>query len=275
MIINEKNREDVITAYVYGELNETELAVFEAKKSADADFAEEVELYVALIGDYHEEQKTIFEEWMEDISLDNTEKAQLPTETKQVSIEGKSSPKMVSLFQNRNRVYAIAAALLLFLSSFFLFKAFSPSSLSAGDLVATHLEEIHKAPSNKMGGSEEGRNWASAKKAYEAKDYEEAAVLLEKIAEEGTTKAVVYFYLGLSYLYQPNVAIDKTISAFGKAASDVDYKNESYWYMSLAHLRAGESEKAVALLKKLEEGDAKRTFKHQEAVDLLEALKKN
>ncbi len=278
MIIDEKNREDVITAYVYGELSKTELEVFEAKRATDADFAEEVELYLALIGDYHQEQKSTFEGWMEEISLEGTEDTQLTAEKttiKDASIEGKSSPKVVPLFQNKTRIYAIAAALLLFLSALFLFKALSPSSLSTGDLVATHLEEIHKAPSNKMGSSEEEANWAAAKKAYEAENYERAAMSLEKIVEGGTDKAVVYFYLGLSYLYQQNTDVNKAVSVFEEAAKDGDYKNESLWYMSLAYLKNGEPNKAKEVLKEIvnkTSKEAERTFKYEEAVELLKSL---
>ncbi len=282
-MIPKKDQHELITAYLYDDLEETEVKAFEAKMAENADFAEEVEVYAALIGQYHKNQKEQFEEWMEEIDLEeeqeNTESGKvvhMNSTPMEKTLKPPSSPSKKSLFQSINRWYAVAAIILLFLMVAFLVQLSSPNALSTEQLVATHLATPHEAPSNSMGVSTtDEATWNQAKDAYKTKNYAQVIALLRPLATANTDKAAVYFYLGLAYLYDENSPSIEAIPPLEQAGNRYSaYKDMANWYVALAYLKGGEMEKAKAVLEEIKKKKGDSTFKHAKAVELLEALNK-
>lgn len=284
MIINEENQHDVISAYLYNDLEEDELKAVETKMAEDADFEKEVEMYAALIGTYHKQQKNQFAEWMEEMGLEKEEEEIGGSKVVSIQPTPTESRSKTPTFFNQtsflsriNRWYAVAAAVLLFLTAIFLVQLYTPTTLSTEQLVANHLEIPHEAPSNSMGLSDADEiAWNQAKDAYRNQKYVQVIELLEPLAIAGSDKAAIYFYLGLAYLYDENTPSVKAVPPLQEAVKRYsDYEDMVNWYVALAYLKGEEKVKAEAILEGIKKRNKNTTFKYEEAVELLESLNKN
>jgi tetratricopeptide (TPR) repeat protein len=103
--------------------------------------------------------------------------------------------------------------------------------------------------------------------AYETNEYDMAITYLIELKEK-TRLDYVDFYIGQAYLAKG--ANLKAINKFQEIISiNSEFKDESYWYAALSHLKLDQKKEAQILLKELVKMGS---YKMKEATDLLEEL---
>jgi len=107
---------------------------------------------------------------------------------------------------------------------------------------------------------------------YEDGEYKKAIKFLEKAKADTDEQALlVDFYLGVAHLAQNEPDTKTAIKYLDKVADKENtYKQEAYWYMSLANIKAENIKEAKAYLSIIAKND--QHYKQKEAIDLLEKL---
>lgn len=169
--------------------------------------------------------------------------------------------------QTRNLWLKIAAVIvILMVTGFFVKQVFDKP-----DLISLINEELSQPYpiSNIVRGPSHGDDYNKALEMYKNKNYVQASLYFEKAAKSENDQATVTFYNALSSLYSghyPRAILlleSRTISASR-------YSQQAQWYLSLAYIKSEKQSKGVSILKRMQ--NSPHVYKHQEAVQLLEAL---
>jgi hypothetical protein len=92
--------------------------------------------------------------------------------------------------------------------------------------------------------------YEAAKKAYQHQDFQEAAVLLNKIVAAGNANAAHHFYLAMSLMHQPQKEYAQAIVQLQQTqqTSNGWKEDETNWYLALLYLKTGNSIESKHLL---------------------------
>ncbi|MEM6967597.1 MAG: hypothetical protein AAF573_22725, partial [Bacteroidota bacterium] len=215
---------ELIEKYLNEELSAAEQNQFEQLQKNDADFAEEVQMAVAVNASFNVQQKL---RWQK---LANEQGISTETPIRQLN------PAKRSI----SWIRSVAAVAILGVGLALGWMMFSGSDL--GTLADDHLMDIHQAPTVVRETEDIESNWENAIDAYKSGNFNIAVAAIEKSfkGDEGN-QAEKHFYLGLSHLYNEVADFEKAIFHLEKSQSLNAglYGAMSNWYMSLAHLKKG------------------------------------
>lgn len=247
---------DLIEKYLNEELSASERTEFEALQKSDADFAEEVQVAVAINADFNIKQKMRWQSLMNEHE-----------NVKETPVR-KLTPR-----RSLGWIQSIAAVFILGLGLSMAWLMFS--SQDAGELADKELMEVYVKPEKFMKDLNTSPNWESAIAAYDEGQFSVAVAAIERSIEKNEKAGeldVKHFYLGLSYLYEDVPNYDKAISHLAKSKelnSSSLFAPKPNWYMALAYLKQGKIKEAKALLQLVINAN---NWKQKEATALLNKL---
>ena len=254
MLSRKKKKINLIEKYLNEELNAKELQQFEQLQKTDSDFAEEVQVAVAINADFNVQQKLRWQSLLEEQGSSRA------TPVRQLT------PRKSSI----NWIRSIAAVFILGLGLSMAWMLFSSPEM--GELADAQLINVYNAPTVTMDTEEIDSNWKNAIDAYKDGNFSVAVAAIESSIEKNEERIdEKHFYLGLSYLYEDVPNLDKAIThlAKSKEMNAPIYAAQANWFMSLAYLKQGNKESAKALLQEVVNAN---DWKKAEATALLNQL---
>ncbi len=266
-MINEDNKYEWMTAYAAHELSEKDLNVFEEKMDKEADFREEVEMFLVLRAEHNLEQKTHFRHLIEQENLQQT--------VKKIEAKVVEMPPPVKETSSRKSWLSAAAVLLIGAIAAVLYFNVPTGGNNENPLAVSqeYLQEYYESPVVSRGANAFDENWENAIESYNQKNFQEVHKQLQPIFDAGKGRDKHYFYDGLSYLYQKPSDPQKAIVSF-KEVWDTYYAESTVWYMSLAYIQLEKYGVARKLLERLkQENNPKRQADIQRLLDALEGKK--
>lgn len=244
---------ELIEKYLNEELNANERSEFEQLQNSDADFAEEVQMAVAVNADFNVRQKM---RWK---SLAAGQGVKKETPIRQLT------PRNSSF----GWIRTIAAVSILGLGLALGWMMFSSPDLDA--LADEQLIELYDSPAAFM-EKEKDMNWKNAITAYKEGNFTVTVAAIELSIKKFPEKlAEKHFYLGYSYLNEDVPNLDKAIQHLEKSKSlnATSFAQQANWFLSLAHLKKGNKKEAEALLQQMIDTNG---WKKAEATALLNKL---
>lgn len=249
---------DLIEKYLNEELSASERTEFEALQKSDADFAEEVQVAVAINADFNIKQKMRWQGLMNEHE-----------NVKETPVR-KLTPR-----RSLGWIRSIAAVFILGLGLSMAWLMFS--SQDASELADEQLMEIYVKPEKFLKEENTSPNWESAIAAYDEGQFSVAVAAIERSIEKNENSAKLdmkHFYLGLSYLYEDVPNYDKAIKHLAKSKelnSNSFFAPKPNWFMALAYLKQGKIKEAKALLELVINKNS-ANYKKVEATALLNKL---
>jgi hypothetical protein len=250
------NREDLIQAHLHGRLDKKSRAEFDALYEKDPDFREEVQ--------FGRDLDTAFS------SLKKEElKSKLKGFEKELEPEGKNTSGVRYLREsNKNSTYKkwLAAACVLVVVGIGLMFFFDKSS--PNELYLAHFEPYPNVVNPITRGENKESLMDKTFFAYDNGNYEEAAAGFGKLFDQ-TGKSHFLFYQANAFL--ANEKPEKAIPLMEKQLAFNDgFTEKSKWYLALAYLKTGETEKAKRFFAEITE---RNSYKAEEAENILGELK--
>jgi hypothetical protein len=188
----------------------------------------------------------------------------------QYGIEKEALPQTSNNIVFIRRLVAVAAALGLLISAFFLFRSPQPTYQQLADNYIEELPIMADQLVFRKGQFQEEATRISANEAYIKQNFEAAIGYWEELITNNTANNYDRFYLGVSYLRQkisqPNQAIDLLLQSKEQVPS---LEQETNWILSLAYIRAGDVNNARTLLQSIVSEQAYMAEKAQELLDEL------
>jgi tetratricopeptide (TPR) repeat protein len=232
---------DLIEQYHKGLLSKEKLNEFFEREKSDKDFSAKVKSYKEIMEgiNYHGKQKSISDD------IQSWEK-----EIKEQAGKAKQNEARIIPLHRKN-FYLVAACVvgLLIISSIFLFRSTPPDTLALFDSNFRPYPNVLYP--TLRGETSDGSISKKAFTAYDEGDYQKAAEYLSEW-QQGSTEInndLVLLYLGNCYLAVNDLAAaKKTLEQIGEGSDVADQRN---WYLALAYLKSGESERAENELEKL------------------------
>jgi len=163
-------------------------------------------------------------------------------------LQAVTAPKMTAKrFQMPRWIYAAAAVLLLLLLAWPVWQSLNPSDPIYASNDALFAKHLSLPPAPQV-RDEKTIPW---QEAYRRGQYPEAIAALEQLAADSTTarRSETYLYLGLSYLAagQAKAALD-ALQKIGPESFDWE---DAQWYQALAYLKGNDSAEAKAILQNI------------------------
>lgn len=245
------NREKLIQDFLNGRLNEQELAEFDALYKTDAGFREEVEF-----------QKDL------KASFSSVKRDELKTKLQGFEEELKSKGKVRHLKTDKpTSSYKkwLAAACILVIVGIGLMFFFNKSTPE--QLYYAHFEAYPNVVNPIIRGESETTLANKTFIAYEKGEYEKAITGLSQLYEQtGKGHFLLYQASALLEIGKPEKAIPLLKK---QLALDDAFSEKSRWYLALAYLKTGETEKAKRLFKEI---SSENSYKTEEAKSILSEL---
>lgn len=187
--------------------------------------------------------------------------------TEKYGVEESETPK--SFWKGKNILWGlmIAASLALF-AAFFPFNT-NASYLDLADEQIAQLSIMSDQSIFRKGMHEVDSLRKEATLAYANRQFETSEKLLEKVIQSDKQKPIDHFYLGLCQLQKAAPEAQKAIASFQKAKASQKMQEEINWVLSLAFLKAGETDLAKQELSSIVKNDA---YKAEEAKKMLAKL---
>lgn len=250
------NKSDIIDDYLLGRLDSEGIKSVEERKSADPEFAKDVEEHRKIFNLIH-------------VLEDNRWRRKFAELDKTLKVN--KEVKRVFMI----RVLSAAAAVAIILVSYFSF--FNPdSNLFNKKEIASNLPYVNEyldPPINYFMQRSRSRSVESkisdAMLLYDAGQYNQATVIFDELLESEVENVNILFYAGVSYLManQPQKALD----CFMKTEMKENiFEQELQWYKSLIYLDTGDNEKAKKLLHEIINSGSKY---QKNAREILETIK--
>ncbi len=179
---------------------------------------------------------------------------------------------VVNMESKRRHVQWMAAALLIGLLGF-LARGMFTSQLSMQSQLAIHLSETYPGPQNVRSitiDNEREKLLAQSFELYEAGSFTKAGGNFRELIKSGDTDLRVYFYYGLSSLYQEQSNLEDAVHYLERVAqSQSNYKQQASWLLSLAYAKNQQADKARELWNAIARDSGH--YKQAEAAKLLKA----
>ncbi len=222
---------EYIDAYFNQELNESERKQFEARCTADEDFAKEVAFYITARNVAREALIKQKQQW----------KSNSETVKETIALKPVKKPTLL-----RWMPYAAAACLVFIMAFGFLFAMNSPKRL-ANNVIKENYSQL----SHTMDASRDSMQLGISE--YNSKNYQRALVLFESVKNKDAANSDAKKYAGLSYLQLKNY--DKAVQCFTElSAMNGLYSNSGDFLGAITLLERnapGDKEAAKELLEKV------------------------
>lgn len=243
--MNELSNIELIEKYVNYELTEAEELLFENKLDTDAAFKEELDLAVFLHAQARIKQQAHLKSLI--TGIPNSEKETVE------EVRKKSSVIKMTWFK-----LAAAAILIPMLSII----AYQNLYNTSGRLVNQQLDirnvvKISASRSTGVSGNNKNEAYTSAIEAYNQKDFELAASLFKNVVSNPNATTEQYYQYGLSLLYakEYDAAVQQFEHLLNLPDESTLFHLDSRWYLALALIKTGNSQKAKELLLEVVEGN--------------------
>jgi tetratricopeptide (TPR) repeat protein len=165
-------------------------------------------------------------------------------EEKKEEESGEEERNVIPLYR-KTWFTAAAATVLLFTTAAYFMLTYDRTPLNER-LFATYFEAFDNPGSGMTRGANEENLKTRAYRAYDAKNYLEAANLFEQILKD-TDDPIMHLCLGNAYLAQGNV--DKAEASFNHILEKhTDLVTQAKWYLALTYLKQNKLERARARL---------------------------
>ena len=247
--MNSEEKYSLIEKYLSKKLEGAELENFEAQLQRDPELKAELDLHrqlsETLKGEKVHELRNVLNEVNEN------------WETPATTVD---TAKVVNF--NFRRVLSIAAAVaLLFIG----FNWFFNNNFSSQEIYASNFEPYVMVFDQRSANPSEVSPLDEAIALYHNKDFGTSADAFEKLLAEDQENMIYIFYVANARL--ANQETDKAIGLFKKIikANDLNFVEQSRWYLALAYLQKDDTENAKSWLEKIQE----EQFKYKEAKDIL------
>lgn len=229
----------IIQKYFDNEINEEELAVFEARKKSSMDFAKEVEVHQAMMGAIRVNDESLL-------------RAELKREVKNLDItEEKRKFKWY---------YAVAAISIIAMATYLILPNYS-------SLFKSYYTILPESPivRNELNNSD---RYAEGMQQYSLGQYEKALIIFSNL-EEPKRQIELSLYIGNSFLNlrKPEEAIESLQAAVNAEKGLIN--DHGKWYTALAHLANEDKQQAKEVLTNLSSYENSYQEKAQSLLDEL------
>lgn len=232
------NRNELIEAYINGELSKRNTIEFEDLMQKDHRLKTEVAQFKVLFNGLEQ--------------LRERELLQEKFNKWDAKIDRKKTPYKKWL--------CTAATVAILISSYIVFN----STQNTETLFTAYFEAYPNvvSPINRSGNANDGTK-EKMMFLYESENYSELIPMMEAQTESAQWN----FYLGMSYLAsnQTTAAIEK----FDRIGKHSDFYHQKLWYQSLAYLKNNQKENCALLLQEIV---SKKSFRHKKAILLLDEI---
>lgn len=250
------NREDLIQDYLHGRLGKRGQAEFDALYESDADFRDEVEFQKNLDAAFSSINKEETKEKLRGFENEMERERKNPSGVRYLNEGNKTN--------STYKKWLTAACILVVvgIGLMFFFNKSTPEQL-----YYAHFEAYPNVVNPIIRGESETTLANKTFIAYEKGEYEKAITGLSQLYEQ-TGK-------GHFLLYQASALLEigkteKAIPLLKKQlALDDAFSEKSRWYLALAYLKTGETEKAKRLFKEI---SSENSYKTEEAKSILSEL---
>ncbi|HYG37972.1 MAG TPA: tetratricopeptide repeat protein, partial [Cytophagales bacterium] len=254
-MIDEEKDIEIIERYLDEKLSPQELAEFQERLASDEEFEKSFQTYRVLIEGLKNSGR-------------NTLRQKLKKLEASISVEESFDKKRMGISLNSIYSYSAAATILLLITFTFIFIIRYNSSPT--ELFAENFEPYPNVIAPTTRGEESGKSpQEQAFYLYDSEQYEQAAVLFEKILKTEEKDPAVLLYTANAYL-----ATGDQASAIKKLESliktESHFLTQGLWFISLAYLANNQPEQAKIYLKKLKDQDVSYSQKAEKILENLE-----
>lgn len=164
------------------------------------------------------------------------------------------------------RIIGLAAAALV--AILLIIKSLVPSS-EPNSLFQEYYKPLNAFTSTTRGSEKQIDNFSDAVEKYNQGEYQQASVMFSELISIDQNTIKYKFFSGITQLQLGNyqLAIDQLNQVL---SSNDEFTKDAQWYLGLAYLKIGETDKAALQFKKLSEA---KGYYQKYAQDLLERLK--
>ena len=183
--------------------------------------------------------------------------------------EAEPKAKIIRPFFSTKRLLLVASLIIGLTASFWLIQsAFGHQEHQ--ELFAEHFQAYRSPVIERGETTTEKSDWESGIEDYNAQNYETAIPAFEAaLSAKQAPEYLIHFYIGQCYLAKDKPDAAAAITAFKKVMGDNFYQQPAQWYMALAHLESGQTDKAIMLFKELARS---KNYKEKEINLLLKSL---
>ena len=242
-----------IEGYLYNELSEQQLDLFEDELIRNKDLLSEVDLVKGIDRAIQENDIMQLRNNLMNIAEENNNKKQ-----KEQSITGR-------LWYRKTAISVVAASLILLLGITGLIRY-----TSEDNLYRTYYSKYETAGISRSSSTVSDETFAKALQKYNKEDYESALNLLQEVLSKDQNNVAGHFYSAVSL--QELGKYYNAIKEYEIVVVDKDnlFMEQAEWYIGLCYLQTKDERKAIQQFKKIADG---KGFYQEKAVAILRKLK--
>jgi hypothetical protein len=241
-----------IEGYLYNELSEQELDLFEDELIHNKDLLSEVDLVKGIDQAIQENDIMQLRNNLRGIAAENNNKKQ-----KEQLITGR-------FFLRKTGISVVAASLIMLLGITGIIRY-----TSEGDLYQTYYNKYETAGVSRSSSMNTDETFARALQKYNKEDYESALNLLQEVLSKDQNNVAGHFYSAVSL--QELGKYNNAIKEYEIVVVDKDnlFIEQAEWYIGLCYLQTKDEKKAIQQFKKIADGNG---FYQEKAVAILRKL---
>ncbi|MGE5393212.1 MAG: tetratricopeptide repeat protein [Candidatus Saccharibacteria bacterium] len=244
-----------IEGYLYNELSEQQLALFEDELIHNKHLYSEVDLVKGIDQAIQENDIMQLRNNLMNIAEENNNKKQ-----KEQSITGR-------LWYRRTAISVAAACIILLLGVTGIMRYTSDDNI-----YRTYYSRYETAGISRSSSSISDETFAKALQKYNKEDYESALKLLQEVLSKDQNNVAGHFYSAVSL--QELGRYNNAIKEYEIVVADKDnlFMEQAQWYIGLCYLQTNDEKKAIQQFKKIADG---KGYYQEKAVAILRKMKNN
>lgn len=244
-----------IEGYIYNNLSEQQMSLFEDELIRNKDLSDEVDLIKGIDRAIQETDIMQLRNNLKHIAEENTKNKQ-----KEQLITGK-------FWHRKTAMSVVAASLILLLGITGLIRYTSDD-----DIYRNFYTKYETAGISRASGSAPDQTFALALQKYNKQDYESALNLLQEVLSKDQNNIAGHFYSAVSL--QELGKYNKAIKEYEIVVVDKDnlFIEQAEWYIGLCYLQTKDEKKAIQQFRKIADSNG---FYQQKAAAILRKLKNN
>ena len=244
-----------IDGYIYNELNETELALFEAELAHNKDLYTEIDLMKSIDNALQEKDIMQLRNNLKNIANDN--------------INEKQTERSIGFrFRTRKLAISIAAACLILMMGITGLLRYTTED----DIYQKFYTKYETAGITRSSNSNSDETFALALQKYNKQDYHSALNLLQEVISRDQNNMASHFYSAVSLQELGNYK--NAIEEYEVVVVNKDnlFIEQAQWYIGLCFIQTKEEKKAIKQFKKIVNG---KGFYEDKAQAILRKMKTN
>ena len=244
-----------IEGYLYDELTDQQMAMFEDELIRNKDLSAEVELIKGIDHAIQENDIMQLRNNLKNIAEEN-----INTKHKEQLITGR-------FWHRKTAISIVAASLILLMGITGLIRYTSDDNI-----YQNFYSRYETAGISRSSGAVPDQTFALALQKYNKQDYQSAINLLQEVLSKDQNNIAGHFYSAVSL--QELGKYNKAIKEYEIVVIDKDnlFMEQAEWYIGLCYLQTNEEKKAIQQFKKIADGNG---FYQQKAVAILRKMKNN